>query len=157
MVDHFVLFKMRMIANAGKREIDKTTSSIGLTTAQSIILGYIHNHSDRELCQRDIERKFNLKHPTVTGIMKRLEEKGFIKCVPSPKDRRFKIISETEKALALHEEIETQLTNINKRFTSILSDEELECLENLLNKIIDNVAPQSVNPDFIIDKGEYDD
>ena len=60
-------------------------------------------------------------------------------------------------ALALHEEIETQLTNINKRFTSILSDEELECLENLLNKIIDNVAPQSVNPDFIIDKGEYDD
>ena len=40
--------------------------------------------------QKDIEKALNLKNPTVTGILKRLEENGFVLIVPSNKDKRCK-------------------------------------------------------------------
>ena len=47
--------------------------------------------------QKDIEKALSLKNPTVTGILKRLDEKGFILAVPSNQDKRCKNIYPTEK------------------------------------------------------------
>ena len=59
----------------------------------------MEENSDREINPVDIERALNLKRSTVTGILQRLEEKGFIDLVASSsKDKRFKKIVFTEKS-----------------------------------------------------------
>lgn len=67
------------------------------------MLDYLFHTSKDEVSQRDVEKNLNLKNPTVTGILKRLDEKGYIFCVPNANDRRKKIIYLTEKLMILEE------------------------------------------------------
>jgi len=136
--DH-ITFKAKLVSKHCEKAIGNITREVDLTHVQSFILGYIHEHKDSEICQRDIEHKFNITHPTVTGILKRLEEKGFITCVPSEKDRRFKIIKETDKAEKLHVTITNAIENAENEVTSCLTDDEKETLSALLDKILSSI------------------
>lgn len=69
-----------------------------LTAAQSHILCYI-TYRKSPPCARDIEEAFQLSHPTVSGILSRLEQKEFIEMRPDALDRRCKRIYIREKAL----------------------------------------------------------
>ena len=73
-----------------------------LTAAQSHILCYI-TYRKNPPCARDIEEAFQLSHPTVSGILSRLEQKDFIEMRPDELDRRCKRIYIREKGLQLDE------------------------------------------------------
>lgn len=49
-----------------------------LTPAQASILMYLEK-ADHPVNQRELENYFRLSNPTVTGLMKRMEAKGFIR------------------------------------------------------------------------------
>ena len=49
-------------------------TDVELTASQGPILGYIA-HRKTAPCSRDIEEEFRLTHPTVSGILSRLEKK----------------------------------------------------------------------------------
>ena len=149
-----ISYKAKLIANSVERAVNKTTHGIGLTSAQAFILGYIYNNSDKKICQKDIENNFNIKHPTAAGILKRLEENGFIKCVPSSDDRRFKLIEQTQKALDLHEEIVSQIDAVESSALAGLDEDEKRELNRLLDKVIANVVPDNCSPVFSLEKGE---
>ena len=88
---------IKMVSNSFERDLTNNVNNIGLTSSQCNILGYLEENSDREINPVDIERDLNLKRSTVTGILQRLEEKGFIDLVASSsKDKRFKKIVFTE-------------------------------------------------------------
>ena len=82
------LFKM--VHNAMVEEFNRKVKSLELTSAQVLVLGCLDQAEENELCQKDLEEILNLSNPTITGIVKRLEAKGFI-CLlytsPSPRDR----------------------------------------------------------------------
>lgn len=149
-----ISYKAKMISNSVDRAINRTVSEIGLTSSQVFILGYIHTNRDKRLCQKDIENNFNIKHPTATGILKRLEEKGLIECVPSSTDRRYKIITETDKAFALQMEVQNRIDMVESAALSGLTESEYKLLCILLDKVIEKVAPESMHPDFSIKEGE---
>ena len=67
--------------------VTSTLASMDLTSAQGHIMGFI-SHCDHPPCCRDIEEEFHLSHPTVSGILSRLEKKGFIEFRPDIRDRR---------------------------------------------------------------------
>ena len=58
-----------------------------LTSAQGHIMGYLSQQTEPP-CPKDIEEAFHLSHPTVSGLLSRLEQKGFIRLCPDPADRR---------------------------------------------------------------------
>ena len=138
-----VIFKSKLISNSVERAINKTTSAFGLTSVQASILGYLYNNRDEEICQRNIETNFNITHPTATGIIGRLEDKGFVTCLPSEKDRRFKIISVTEKAISLHNDVIARIEEAETLALAGFTDAEKEQLHRLLDKVIANVMPGS--------------
>ena len=72
-----------------------------LTAAQGRILGYLA-HIRQPLCPRDIENEFHLSHPTVSGILSRLEQKEFIRLQTDPDDRRIKRIVVLPKGEECH-------------------------------------------------------
>lgn len=69
-----------------------------LTTAQADMLILLFHNKGTPMCQKDIEERLGLKNPTVTGTLKRLEAKGFIKRVPLESDHRFNQITPTPRA-----------------------------------------------------------
>ena len=62
-----------------------------LTAAQGHIMGFLA-HRKEPPCPRDIEEEFQLSHPTVSGLLTRLEKKDFIEILPDARDRRCKRI-----------------------------------------------------------------
>ena len=68
-----------------------------LTKTQRDILGYLHFTDKNPVIQKDIEEHFHISNPTVTGILNRLEQKGFIERKQSLKDKRVRTIVLTKK------------------------------------------------------------
>ena len=79
-------------------KINKNLAEFNLTGVQHEIICFIdRNESQRDVFQKDIEKCLKLTNPTVTGIVKRLEEKEMIARVPSEQDARYKCLHVTEK------------------------------------------------------------
>ena len=81
-------FLFKQINNVYEKEFNNRLKRLGITSSQCEVLDFLLQSSKDEVTQRDIERALNLKNPTVTGLLKRLDEKGFILSVPSGKDKR---------------------------------------------------------------------
>ena len=91
-------FMFKQISNVYEKEFNRRLRTLGITASQCAVLDYLFTSSKEEVTQRDIEKALSLKNPTVTGLLKRLDEKGFILSVPSNKDKRCNNIYLTEKA-----------------------------------------------------------
>ena len=92
-----------------------------LTSAQGRIMGYLAL-SPEPPCAKDIEEKFHLSHPTVSGLLARLEKKGFIEFRPDEADRRCKRIYMLPKGADNEKKLVTGFTETEKQqFTDLLT------------------------------------
>ena len=87
-----------------------------------------------------LERALSLKNPTVTGILKRLDEKGFLFCVPSTTDKRKKNIYLTEKAYDIQRRMEADRKKLEKELTRGMTKKEITALKRGLEKLLYNIA-----------------
>mgnify|MGYP002802925888 FL=1 len=104
------------------------------------MLDYLFHTSKDEVSQRDVEKGLNLKNPTVTGILKRLDEKGYILCVPNARDKRKKNIYLTEKAYDIQRRMETDRRKLDRELTRGMTKREVESLTKNLEKLLYNIA-----------------
>ena len=91
-------------------------------------MNYLFHTNKDEVNQRDVERALSLKNPTVTGILKRLDEKGFVLCVPNAKDKRRKNIYLTEKAYDIQRRMELDRRKLDKQLTRGMTKREIASL-----------------------------
>lgn len=106
-----------------------------LTASQFKIMLALY-HSDRSICQSDIEAKFNMTNPTVTGLVQKLEAKGLLTRVVKEEDRRVKQLVLTQQALDRKEEMLSIERYLEEMMTKNLNDEEKEQLCKLLTKLM---------------------
>lgn len=66
----------KQINNIYEKEFNNLLRGIGITSSQCAVLDYLLGSSKEFMNQKDIEKALSLKNPTVTGILKRLDEKG---------------------------------------------------------------------------------
>ena len=142
--------RIRIINNKFRELWDKNLLKYNLTGMQMEILCYLKCNPDKEIHQREIEYWFQLKNPTVTGILNRLEEKGYIARRRNPADGRYRIIEVTEKGnQAMHapamkawkgnqvmEDMGEGARNLDERIYACMTDEEQAKLLELLDRIL---------------------
>lgn len=133
-------FLIRQINNVYEKDFNQMLKRIGITSSQCEVLDYLFHTSKEEVTQRDIEKHLNLKNPTVTGILKRLEENGFVFIVPSSKDKRCKNIYLTEKAFDIQRKMEASRKKSDKMLTLGMREKEIQALEKMLEKVLHNIA-----------------
>ncbi len=133
-------FMFKQINNVYEKEFNNRLRTLGITASQCAVLDYLFVSSKEEVTQRDIERALSLKNPTVTGLLKRLDEKGFILSVPSNKDRRCNNIYLTEKAYDIRRRMEMDRKKLDKMLTLGMNKKEIEALEKMLSRVLYNIA-----------------
>lgn len=133
-------FLFKQINNVYEKEFNNRLKRLGITSSQCEVLDFLLQSSKDEVTQRDIERALNLKNPTVTGLLKRLDEKGFILSVPSGKDRRCKNIYLTEKAYDIQKRMEMERKKLDKMLTLGMTKKETDALYKMLNRVLYNIA-----------------
>jgi MarR family transcriptional repressor of mepA len=87
------------LANVMNKRRNIKAAEYGLTSGQVLILKFLLRNKDKEeINQLDIQTNMNLSHQTVTGMVRRLESKGYVTCRQSGRDKRCKRIELTPKA-----------------------------------------------------------
>ena len=116
----------------------------GITPTQMRTLVFVHMSTRRGggVCQKDVEREVNLRPSSVSTLLANLERDGFIKRTISDGDARTKFIQLTEKGENLCLESKRINDECDAAIQSVLNDSELEQLDNLLTKIIQNISEQ---------------
>ena len=110
-----------------------------LTPAQASILMYLEK-ADHPVNQRELENYFRLSNPTVTGLMKRMEAKGFIRREISQADARSKYILLTPKAQSISKEVGSNMLCMEQRITHNMGKEENRLFQDLLTRALKNIC-----------------
>ena len=113
--------------------------SMELTAAQGHIMGFLA-HRQEPPCPRDIEAEFQLSHPTVSGLLSRMEQKGFIELRTDPDDRRCKRIYILPKGDECHELMHKTILANEERIVEGFSPEEQELFGQMLQRAITNMG-----------------
>ncbi len=120
--------------------VTSALAQMDLTAAQGQIMGFL-SHRQTAPCSKDIEEAFQLSHPTVSGLLSRLEKKGFIEFRPDPADRRCKRIYMLPKGHACHETIHRIIQETESKVVSGFSEEEKAQFAALLQRSMSNMGP----------------
>ena len=86
--------RLRHLSNRITQYMDQQFLALDLTSTQSFILHHLVLHEGEQIYPKDIEKRFHLTHPTVSGVLQRLEAKDFVVLEPDRDDRRCKRICE---------------------------------------------------------------
>ena len=130
---------LRILHWCTDQSMTSALETMELTAAQGHIMAYLA-HRETPPCPRDIESEFQLSHPTVSGILSRLEQKGFIQLRTDPEDRRCKRIYVLEKGWKCHELMHQTIQNNEKRIVEGFTPEEQELFGQLLQRAITNMG-----------------
>lgn len=132
-------FLVRILHWCTHQAMDNALETIELTGAQGHIMAYLA-HAKTPPCPRDLEAEFQLTHPTVSGLLSRLEQKGFIALRTDPDDRRCKRIYVLEKGQQCHELMHRTILENEARMTAGFTEEEQNIFTQLLQRAIRNMG-----------------
>ncbi len=132
----FELFKFH---KGMKVKQNKDFAIYDLTAEQARVLMYIaFEMRGEKVRQVDIEKRFSLSNPTVTGIVQRMEGKGYLSRLSSETDKRCKEIALTEKAIEVTQEIKHKREVGDREMLTGFSEQEKEELLNYLIRLNEN-------------------
>jgi DNA-binding MarR family transcriptional regulator len=135
---------IKFIENAIRTDRNRILKEINLTATQMDVLTYLLFHQDSEINQKYIDYEFQIKNPTVTGILKRLESKGLITREINAANARSKQLAVTDKAKLLQHKVKKMGSLIENKIANGLSPQEQEELLALLQRVLKNLKPNSI-------------
>ena len=133
---------IRALSNAIAQDMRQNSEQLGLTSSQGMFLHHLWFRQEKlgvPTFAKDLEEFFDIKHPTVSGILQRMEAAGFVEFQASEADRRCKAILLTPKAMELHVETERHIQQTEARLVSGMSEAEILEFRRLLRLAADNL------------------
>lgn len=118
-------------------------NKMDLTASQGRLMAFVAHRGQQPTYARDVEQALRLTHPTVSGLLSRLEQKGFVELITDPNDRRSKRIVISEKGLACDERMHETIIENESRIVQGFTEEEKTLLAQLLQRAIENVHPDA--------------
>lgn len=118
--------------------LDAQLKENDLTMSQSQVLWYIMHHGG-QVSQKEVQHFLNVSHPTVVGLVKRLENSGFIETGFEDGDKRNKILKLTDKAIEVTASLDQKRQETDRQMVEGLSSQETEELKRMLNVIYENI------------------
>ena len=111
----------------------------GLTGMQFAIVSYIAKEStERDVFQKDLEQKFDIRKSTVTGILNTMERDGLLLRETVPYDARLRKMILTDKALQAKQNTEQVIDSVESQLSKGLTEEEITTFLSILEKISKN-------------------
>tara|TARA_B110000503_G_scaffold10196_4_gene13802 strand:- start:61 stop:546 length:486 start_codon:yes stop_codon:yes gene_type:complete len=135
-----IMSSVRKIVRAVNLESKKVEKTFGISIPQLLTLKFLNEEVGYKSSMKAIKEMLSLNASTVTGIVARLEQKGFVARLPDPKDKRSTPIVLTSKGSgllintkeSLHEKISKSLDKISEEeYQDILVS--FETIINFLN------------------------
>ena len=129
------------ISNRLRRRSHVIQKSIGITGAQGTVLDYILVEGmERDIYQKDIEKAFQIRRSSATGILQLLEKNGFIYRETVEWDARLKKLLPTQKALELKEQIIAHIQYMEALLRRGIPEADLKICLQVLEQMSANLS-----------------
>lgn len=129
---------IKILSDKIKASVDVLLKEQGLTFSQTLVIEFLYERGGRAT-QKGIEEYLQVSHPTVVGIISRLEKNGFITCFMDEKDRRNKIVCATDKALNIVDVMRIEKGKMEKKLTKGISEAELAEFRRMIDILYKNI------------------
>lgn len=133
-----ISYMIKVINDNFRSNVDAKLKTYDLTGSQGRVLHFIRK-SGGVTTQKKIEDFLEVSHPTVVGLLSRMQKSGYIECGYDVEHGKNKIVRETEKAVEFSNAMNAFFENANAEFTRGLSEEEKNELIRLLCILYENV------------------
>lgn len=130
---------IKKIAERLQAYADKKGFRHDVTFAQGKVLFFLHTQKDGAATMKSVENYLDVSHATVSGIISRLQEKGYVECERSPEDARAKTVRLTEKENASFAEMKKRRSDMEKMLLKNFTAEERAALAAYLERVYLNV------------------
>lgn len=137
-MNHHIGYLIKSINDKLKIKADEDLKSHNLTLSQSrIVLLLSKKHGGAT--QKEIEDELGVSHPTVVGLVSRMEQNGIVYTFFDNKSRS-KIVKLTEQAIPLSKDMEETISKSENEMLNGLSYSEIDQIEKSLKTILKNLS-----------------
>ena len=137
--DHGILFLMKLIVDRASTLFAAKTEC-PVTAAQGRVLMYMLRQAPRAVTQRELEKYMGVSHATMTGLIERIEAKGYVRTAFDGRDGRVKNVRLTEAVRTDHERVAGLLEELDNEVLGGLSKGDKRELLRMLEKMYENIS-----------------
>ena len=130
-------YLIKSINDKLKVRADAELKQYHLTMSQSRVLVYLRSRSG-QATQKEIETFLDVAHPTVVGLVSRMEQSGYVTCWPC-EDGRNKYVKLTPQAEAIDKDMQENMHTSEEMLLAPLSPEDRERLRDLLLTVAEHL------------------
>ena len=138
MLKNDVGYLIKSINDKLKVRADAELKKYHLTMSQSRVLVYLRSRGG-QATQKEIETFLDVAHPTVVGLVSRMEQNGYVTCWPC-EDGRNKYVKLTPQAEAIDKDMQRNQLENEEMLLAPLSPEERERLRDLLLTVAEHLT-----------------
>ncbi len=131
-----ILIKIRKIVRSVDIESKKIQKEYGVSIPQVLCLNFLHESPNYQSTQGKLRNFLNLNSSTVSGIINRLEKKGFLARLPKSGDKRVVNIALTSSGDELLSKIPPLLHDRLSEKLQSLDQNKLNSVEESLNILV---------------------
>ena len=131
-----ILIKIRKIVRSVDIESKKIQKEYGVSIPQVLCLGFLQKSTSYQATQGEIRSFLNLNSSTVSGIINRLEKKGFLARLTKSGDKRVVKIALTSSGDQLLDSMPPLLHEQLSERLMRLDDAEIKRVEDSLNLLV---------------------
>lgn len=121
-----------------KIKADADLKRYNLTFTQSRVFAFLQENGG-QATQKEIEMFLDVSHPTVVGIVSRMEQNGYVTTWIDSKDKRIKNVKLTKQAEEIGIDMEQNMLENEKMLLAPLTDEDAKKLKEMLLLISENL------------------
>lgn len=144
--DRYIGPRIKFLNHAFNRKIMETARANGmdemtLTIMHGRILGYLYWHPDQDVFQKDIEENFNITRSSVAGLVKLMEQKGYILRQSVQGDARLKKLCLTDLGRRACEQSSQAFQQVEALAVQGLTPEQVKTFLSICDTIQANLIP----------------
>ncbi|MGI5929799.1 MarR family winged helix-turn-helix transcriptional regulator [Pseudoflavonifractor sp.] len=131
-------YLVKMIDDKMKVKADADLTHYDLTLSQCRVLTFLQSQ-EGQATQKEIEDFLEVSHPTVVGLVSRMERRGYVITWLDTKQQRSKMVRLTEKAQTVAEELVHMVQEQEASMVRGLTQEQVAELTRMLLVIYKNL------------------
>ncbi len=130
-------FRIKKINDLLCKRADKTMQDMGVTFSQHHVLVFLVHQENHTSTMKELEHSFMVSQATMAGIVKRMEEKKYIRSYYSENDRRIKYVCLTKNGEEICEKTHALMQKCEKKMQSLYTKEEMMAFDEYLDRLFD--------------------
>lgn len=134
-------FKVRQLFNTIHRHGDQNSELFerqNISMLQRWIIGFLAHNRGKDIFQKDLEQRLKIGKSTLTETLHVMEKNGLVVRKACERDARCKTLVMTQKAESIHEEIELDIEEFEKKLRANITDEEMRVFFSVADRMLEN-------------------